>query len=109
MLHIFRQRELGHILEKLVRKMMTELTWHIEWLLIILEPYHLPSRMALVLVCSWFLVSFTFVMVYKNTNVLVFDYLFELGMIGLSIFFLSQSIMVYKYGFIFSCSLTSFI
>ena len=45
-----RQRELGHILEKLVRKMLTELTWHIEWLLIILEPYHLQLRMALVLV-----------------------------------------------------------
>jgi len=93
--------------------MLTELTWHIEWLLIILEPYHLQLRMALVLVYTWFLVSITIVVVTENTIVLVFNHLFEfilicsqkkcfwfiyskLGMMSLSIFFLRQSVMLYK-------------
>ena len=65
--HIFRPQERGHILEKLVWKMSTELTWLIEWLRIILGRYHLLSRMALVLVWPRFLVSF-------YTNVLVFEH-----------------------------------
>ncbi|CAN6889757.1 unnamed protein product [Brassica oleracea] len=45
-----RLRELGHILEKLDWKMLTELTWLIEWLLITLGLYPSLLLMALVLV-----------------------------------------------------------